>query len=105
MASVGSNISVALIFFGLILGFTGLAVVGLALFGVVVLFQLVNLPVEFNASKRARRVLLTNGMVTAEEDRVVGKVLSAAAMTYVAATITAILTLIYYVSKVSNRRN
>ena len=105
MASIGSNMSVGLIIAGIILGFTGLAVVGLALFGVVVLFQLVNLPVEFNASKRARQVLLANGMVTAEEDRVVDKVLSAAAMTYVAATITAVLTLIYYVLRVSDRRN
>ena len=104
MASIGSNMSVGLVIAGIIFGFTGLAVVGLALFGVVVLFQLVNLPVEFNASKRARQTLLANGMVTAEEDRVVGKVLSAAAMTYVAATITAVVTLLYYVSKVSNRR-
>lgn len=105
MASIGSNLSMGLIFIGIILGFTGLAVVGLALFGVVVLFQLVNLPVEFNASKRARQVLLNNGMVTAEEDRVVGKVLSAAAMTYVAATITAVVTLLYYASRVMGRRN
>jgi len=105
MASIGSNISVGLIIVGIILGFSGMAVVGLALFGVVVLFQLVNLPVEFNASKRARKVLLANGMVTAEEDRIVGKVLSAAAMTYVAATITAIVTLLYYASKVAGRRD
>ena len=105
MASVGSNISVGLIIAGIIFGLTGMAVIGLALFGVVVLFQLVNLPVEFNASKRARQTLLSNGMVTADEDRVVGKVLSAAAMTYVAATITAVLTLIYYALRVSDRRN
>ena len=105
MASIGSNISIGLIIVGIILHLTGLAVVGLALFGVVVLFQLVNLPVEFNASKRARRVLLANGMVTAEEDRVVGKVLSAAAMTYVAATITAVVTLLYYASRVVGRRD
>jgi hypothetical protein len=105
MASIGSNMSVGLIFAGIILGFTGLAIVGLALFGVVVLFQLVNLPVEFNASKRARQVLLANGMVTAEEDRIVGKVLSAAAMTYVAATITAVVTLLYYASRVAGRRD
>lgn len=105
MASIGSNISVWLIILGIILGFTGMAVVGLALFGVVVLFQLVNLPVEFNASKRARQTLLANGMVTAEEDRVVGKVLSAAAMTYVAATITAVVTLLYYASRVAGRRD
>ena len=103
MASIGSNFSFALIILGIVLstwmdlpfGRT-LAVVGLGLFGVVVVFQLVNLPVEFNASSRAREILLSQGMVTAEEDKVVGKVLSAAAMTYVAATITAILTLLYY---------
>ncbi len=105
MASAGSSISWILIILGIALGFTQLAIVGIALFGVVVLFQLVNLPVEFNASKRARQVLLSNNIVTPEEDRVVGKVLSAAAMTYVAATLTAVLTLLYYVSKVAGRRD
>jgi Zn-dependent membrane protease YugP len=110
MASIGSNISILLIFAGLVLsamvpGAHFLAVAGLGLFAVVVLFQLVNLPVEYNASSRARQILLSNGMITADEDRVVGKVLSAAALTYVAATITAILTLLYYVSLVYGRRN
>lgn len=110
MASIGSNISILLIIAGLVLsamvpGAHFLAVTGLGLFAVVVLFQLVNLPVEYNASARARQILLSNGMITADEDRVVGKVLSAAALTYVAATITAILTLLYYVSLVYGRRN
>ena len=110
MASIGSNISILLIIAGLVLsamvpGAHFLAVGGLGLFAVVVLFQLVNLPVEYNASARARHILLSNGMVTADEDRVVGKVLSAAALTYVAATITAILTLLYYVSLVYGRRD
>ncbi len=112
MASIGSNISIWLIILGVVLsnwmdfpfGRT-LAVVGLGLFGVVVVFQLVNLPVEFNASSRAREVLLSQGMVTTEEDKIVGKVLSAAAMTYVAATVTAILTLLYYASIVFGRRH
>jgi len=103
MASVGSNISLLLVVAGLILNFTGLAIAGLVLFSVVVLFQLINLPVEYDASRRARQVLLSNGMVTADEDRVVGKVLNAAALTYVAATLTAILTLLYLASKVSRR--
>jgi Zn-dependent membrane protease YugP len=77
--------------------------VGIALFTVVVIFQLVNLPVEFNASRRARAVLLNNGMINAQEDKVVGKVLHAAAMTYVAATITAILQLLYYLLLASRR--
>ena len=104
MASVGSNFSYMLIFAGLIFNWFGLAVAGLGLFSVVVLFQLVNLPVEFNASSRARDILLSNGIVTQDEDRVVGKVLNAAAMTYVAATVTALLTLLYYALRVAERR-
>ncbi|MHC4698470.1 MAG: zinc metallopeptidase [Planctomycetota bacterium] len=111
MASIGSNFAVILIIAGLVLStFVGafgqtLAVVGLGLFGVVVLFQLINLPVEFNASSRAREILLANGMVTAAENRVVGKVLNAAALTYVAATATAVLTMLYYASLVLGRRH
>jgi Zn-dependent membrane protease YugP len=104
MASVGSNLSFFLILIGLI--FTQARIlmgIGIALFTVVVIFQLVNLPVEFNASRRARAVLLNNGMITAQEDTVVGKVLKAAAMTYVAATITAILQLLYYLLLASRR--
>ena len=110
MASIGSNISILLVIVGLVLSAAVpaahyVAVAGLGLFGVVVLFQLVNLPVEYNASARARDILVRQGMVTVEEDRVVKKVLSAAALTYVAATLTAILTLLYYVSLVYGRRN
>ena len=110
MASIGSTLSVVLIAAGFLLSmfapaFRILAIVGLGLFGIVVLFQLVNLPVEFNASSRARKILLNLQMVTAEEDRVVGEVLSAAALTYVAATLTAIMTLLYYVSLIYGRRN
>ena len=115
IASTGSQISVGLIFIGLILNWlTGpaigrvgnmIAAVGLGLFGVVVLFQLVNLPVEFNASSRARAVLIDQGIVTVAEDKVVAKVLTAAAMTYVAATIVAIMQMLYYASMVFGRRN
>ena len=82
---------------------TGLTSIGIALYSAVVLFQLVNLPVEFNASSRARAILLDQRMVTVEEDVIVGKVLSAAAMTYVAATLSAILTLLYLIMR--SRRN
>jgi Zn-dependent membrane protease YugP len=111
MASVGSNLSIVLVIIGLLLSAAVpsahyIAVAGLGLFAVVVLFQLVNLPVEYDASARARDILVRQGMVTVEEDRVVKKVLSAAALTYVAATLTAILTLLYYVSLVyGGRRN
>jgi len=111
MASLGSNLSVILVFIGLLLSYQGLglggtlAIIGLILFSAVVVFQLVNLPVEFNASKRARQILLERSMVTREEDRVVAKVLNAAAMTYVAATITAIMTLLYYAFLIFGRRD
>ena len=111
MASIGSNFAIILIIVGLVLSYMvgplgqTLAVVGLGLFGVVVLFQLINLPVEFNASSRAREILLANGMITAAENRVVGKVLNAAALTYVAATATAVLTMLYYASLVFGRRD
>jgi Zn-dependent membrane protease YugP len=96
MASIGSNLSIILVIAGLILQMTNLAVVGLALFSLVVLFQLVNLPVEFNASSRARSILLQQNMISPQENVVVGRVLNAAALTYVAATLTAVLTLAYY---------
>ena len=109
MASVGSNLSILLVIAGLVMSaavpsMRYVAVAGLGLFGVVVLFQLVNLPVEYNASARAREILVQQGMVTVEEDQVVRKVLSAAALTYVAATLTAILTLLYYASLVYGGR-
>jgi len=96
VAGIGSSLSWIFIMIGLATALKTLAIVGIALFTAVVIFQVVNLPVEFNASKRARQVLLSNRLVTAEEDREVGRVLNAAAMTYVAATITAVLTLLYY---------
>jgi Zn-dependent membrane protease YugP len=61
-----------------------------------VLFQLVNLPVEFDASRRARRQLVAAGIISPQEEEEVGRVLNAAAMTYVAATLTAVLTLLYF---------
>jgi Zn-dependent membrane protease YugP len=74
---------------------------GVILFSTVVFFQVVNLPVEFDASRRARIALQEAGLVSPEEDRVVGRVLNAAALTYVAGTLTAILTLLYYVIRAS----
>ncbi|MCP4600838.1 MAG: zinc metallopeptidase [Proteobacteria bacterium] len=70
--------------------------VGVILFTGAVAFQLITLPVEFNASTRARAQLEKLGLVTASDAQGVRKVLSAAAMTYVAGALTAILTLLYY---------
>ncbi len=96
MASVGSNLSWVLLIAGMFMHRPGLILAGIILFSITVLFQIVNLPVEFNASSRAREVLVDNGIVMRNELAPVSKVLNAAAMTYVAATITAILTLLYF---------
>lgn len=106
IAAKGSQVSFLLIIAGMLLApFYWLAWVGVALFGVAFLFQLVTLPVEYNASSRARAVLLNNGLISAGEELVVGKVLNAAALTYVAAAITALLQLLYFASVVAGRRH
>ncbi len=98
MASIGTNMAFGLFFIGMIFHSARILMpIGIILFTVVVVFQLINLPVEFNASRRARVILLSNGMVTAEEDQVVAQVLNAAAMTYVAATLMAIVQLLYMI--------
>lgn len=96
LASVGGNLSWIILMVGFVLASTQLVMAGIVAFSATVLFQLVNLPVEFDASRRARIVLADAGMITREEDVYVKKVLDAAAMTYVAATISAIMTLLYF---------
>ncbi len=96
LAAVGSNLSFLLIFIGFMVGSLGLALFGIALFSLVVIFQLVNLPVEYNASNRAKDLLLRSGIIAPGESRAVARVLDAAALTYVAATLSAISTLVYY---------
>jgi hypothetical protein len=96
LAGIGSNLSWILIIAGIVLSWLQLVYIGIVAFSLTVLFQLVNLPVEFDASRRARAALLDTGLVTAEEDVTVGKVLNAAALTYVAATLTSVLTLLYF---------
>jgi len=103
MANIGSQAAFAIFFAGMIMAslqmlFLGklLVYVAIGAFTLTVLFQLVNLPVEFDASRRARIALQETGIVSPEEDREVGKVLNAAALTYVAATLTGILTLLYF---------
>ncbi len=96
LAGFGSSISWILILIGFMLASANLILVGIAAFSLVVIFQVVNLPVEFDASRRARIVLLDGGLITREEDVTVAKVLNAAALTYVAGTLTSVLTLLYY---------
>lgn len=73
--------------------------IGVALFSCVLLFQLVTLPVEFNASKRARRLVVEAGIIDTDERVGVDRVLTAAAMTYVAAAISSALTLLYFLHR------
>jgi uncharacterized protein len=103
-ANIGSSLSFFVIIAGLWLKMAGLVWLGILLFSGVVLFQLVTLPVEFNASSRARAQLTQLGLVTAEESVGVARVLGAAAMTYVAALITSILTLAYYLLQFTGSR-
>jgi hypothetical protein len=102
-AGIGSNLGMVLIFVGLVLtGLIGpiglrIAALGLVLYGAVVVFQIVNLPVEFNASARARKMLAQLGIVQGrQESAAIATMLSAAALTYVAATLTAIAHLLFY---------
>jgi Zn-dependent membrane protease YugP len=99
LAGLGSQVFWLLIAAGLVLGMFRLIVLGIVLFSLVVLFQLLNLPVEFDASRRARQILLSAGLVSVEEERVVARVLNVAAWTYVAATLTGVLTLLYYLAQ------
>ncbi|MDB4476778.1 zinc metallopeptidase [Rhodopirellula sp.] len=95
-ANFGASAGVALLFVGLLLSFKPLAMIGLLLFACVVFFQVVNLPVEFNASSRAREELVSQGIIAGNEEQYVAKVLNAAALTYVAGTLQSIMTLLYY---------
>lgn len=104
VTNIGSSLSVPLIAFGFIFSITGLVYAGIALFALVAIFQLVTLPVEFNASKRAIETLDASGMVSAEESKGVRKVLSAAALTYVASLITTLLQIAYYLTLTGRRR-
>lgn len=104
VVNIGSSLSMPLFFIGLILGMTPLAMAGVFLFSGVLLFQLVTLPVEFNASRRALAILKTSSMLDAEEVKNAGKVLKAAAMTYVAAVLSSALQLLRLLLLVNRRR-
>ena len=78
--------------------------IGIALFSVVVFFQLVNLPVEFNASARAKEQLVSLGVIDNQQLQAVSKVLNAAALTYVAATLQAVMTLLYLLMRANSSR-
>jgi Zn-dependent membrane protease YugP len=84
--------------------FSHLMTIGILLFAMVALFQIVTLPVEFDASRRAKEQLFRLGIVGSNERAAVSQVLSAAAMTYVAALVTALLQLLYWITVARERR-
>lgn len=95
-ANIGSNLGYLGMVFGLILQVQGLFILGVVLFSAVVLFQLVTLPVEYDASNRAKRLAFEHGIVFDQERVGMAKVLDAAALTYVAAAISSLMTLLYF---------
>lgn len=106
VASFGSQAGIWLIIAGFVFQpLHMLAYVGLALFAGVVFFQLVNLPVEFNASTRAKQQLVKLGIIDDQQLVYVKKVLDAAAWTYVAGTLQAIMILLYWLMRVNGRRD
>lgn len=104
IVNIGSNLGWILILVGLFIQWTELAWLGVLVFSGGAVFALATLPVEFDASARAKRLLAQTGIIQSDEEiRGVNTVLNAAALTYVAALVTAIMQLLYYVSLISGR--
>ena len=103
ICNIGSRLAIPLIFAGIVFSIIPLAIAGVACFSLVVLFQLITLPVEFNASKRAVAMLSDTGMLAEEELKGVKKVLTAAAMTYVGSLAVSTMQLLYYVTRIRRR--
>ena len=104
VTNIGSMLSMPIFIIGLIFAFPPLTIAGIILYSLVALFQLVTLPVEFDASSRAMSVLQSSGILNDEELSASKKVLSAAAMTYVAALLTSLLTLLRLLILANGRR-
>lgn len=99
IVGLGSNLGLILVMIGIALQFAGLTWLGIILFSGTALFSLVTLPVELDASKRARKMLEDTGLVVSEEERKgVDDMLSAAAWTYVAGLLTSLVQIFYYIS-------
>jgi hypothetical protein len=99
------QIAYIMIFLGLILRVSGLITLGALVYGLMVLFTVITLPVEIDASRRALALLRESNLIQDERDAAGSRqVLTAAALTYIAAAVTAILTLLYYLSLGSRRR-
>lgn len=105
VCNIGSTLGLPLMILGVVLDFWGLVTIGLALYALIAVFQLVTLPVEFNASRRALAVIDQQGLLEGSDRAGAKKVLSAAAMTYVAALIVSLANVLRFFLRFSRRRN
>ncbi len=105
VCNIGSTLGIPLAILGYFLGFEPLISIGLLLYAAIALFQVVTLPVELNASKRAMKVIDETGLLYDDEQGGAKKVLTAAAMTYIASMLVAIANLLRLILRFSNRRN
>lgn len=105
LCNIGSTLGVPLAIFGYILGFEPLISIGLLLYAAITVFQLVTLPVEFNASRRALKVIDETNLLYDDENSGAKKVLTAAAMTYVAAMLVSLANLLRLILRFNRRRN
>jgi len=104
ITNIGSSLGIPLAVIGLFAGFDFLVTIGLALYSLVAIFQLITLPVEFNASRRAVRIIEQSGMLDEDEKAGAQKVLTAAALTYVAALAVSIANLLRLFLRFNRRR-
>ena len=108
VTQIGSYLSYIVLMLGFMLQHPKLIVLGIGLFSLGVLFSIVTLPVEWDASARARRLMVSSGIVAQAEQEDAGKVLTAAFLTYVAAAVSSLMTLLYYLMRaglLGGRRN
>ncbi len=101
-ANIGSSAGYFVMLGGLLFHSPNLVYFGALLFSAVLLFQVVTLPVEFDATARAKRLAVETGIVLPQEREGMDKVLNAAAMTYVAAVVSTLMTLLYYLLRASS---
>lgn len=107
-AKIGSSLGYFVMLGGLFMSSTNMVLVGAVLFSAVLLFQVVTLPVEFDASRRAKVMLVEHGIIAGPEREGVDRVLNAAALTYVAAAVSTLMTLLYFLFRsglLGGRRN
>lgn len=98
-ANIGSSAGYLVMLFGLFLHSANMVLLGATLFSAVLLFQIVTLPVELDASARAKRLAVANGIVLEQEREGIDRVLNAAALTYVAAAVSTLMTLLYFLMR------